>query len=116
MPSSAATPIAISTGDVGRRLIGGAAPSSARPTMSDTCGSCNIMSAHSSYRVDRVATGVPPPMQQRKYRRNEDQGGDRRQHQAADDSTTKWRILLAALTEPERHRHHADDHRQGGHQ
>ena len=40
----------------------------------------------------------------------------RRQQQAPDDGAAERRILFATLSEPERHRQHADDHRQRRHQ
>src|SRR6266403_1260616 len=35
--------------------------------------------------------------------------------QPANYRTAEWRILLPSLTEPQGHRHHADDHRESGH-
>src|SRR5437588_6339795 len=36
--------------------------------------------------------------------------------QTANDSAAKRRVLLAAFAKPERHRHHANDHCERGHQ
>ena len=55
-------------------------------------------------------------VEQREHRRHEEQRRDRREREAADDRAAERRVLLAAFAEPERHRHHADDHRQRGHQ
>ena len=44
-------------------------------------------------------------------------GQDRHSHnQPADNRAAKWRILLAGFTEAKRHRNHADDHGERGHQ
>src|SRR3954465_121183 len=55
-------------------------------------------------------------VQQREYGRDEEQGRDRRERAPADHGAAERRVLLAAFTEAERHGHHADDHRQRGHQ
>ena len=55
-------------------------------------------------------------VQQREQGGNEDQRGDRRQHQPADHRPAERRILFAALAKTQRHRDHADDHRERGHQ
>src|SRR5438445_10833166 len=46
---------------------------------------------------------------------HEDERGDGREHEAADDDAAEGRVLLAALAETERHRQHAENHREGGH-
>src|SRR5437762_12218945 len=48
--------------------------------------------------------------------RDEEQRGKRGHRQAADHRAAERRVLLAALAEPERHRQHADDHRQRRHE
>src|SRR6478672_1404312 len=63
-----------------------------------------------------ISSLCPCSVQPGKHARNEKECGDRRQRQAADDRTTEWCVLLAAFAHPERHRHHADDHREGRHQ
>src|SRR3954453_4232395 len=47
---------------------------------------------------------------------NKHQGRDRCQDEAADHGATERRILLAALTQPQRHRGHTDDHGERRHQ
>src|SRR5713226_5301507 len=47
---------------------------------------------------------------------HEEQRGERRHGQAADDGAAERGVLLAPLAEAERHRQHADDHGEGGHQ
>ena len=56
-----------------------------------------------------------PAMKHGEDRGHEDQGGHGRAEQAADDRSAQRRILLAAIAQPERHRHHADDHGQRRH-
>src|SRR5207302_3278225 len=46
-----------------------------------------------------------------KYDWNEKECRDGRDKQAANDSAAKRCVLLAAFAKPERHRHHADNHR-----
>src|SRR5260221_4438716 len=53
-----------------------------------------------------------PAVQQRKHRRDEKERRDRRERESADHRTSERRGLLAAFAEAERHRHHADDHRE----
>lgn len=65
------------------------------------------------HRLRRVAA---PSTQDRKNHGNEDQRRHGRNQQSADHRAAQRRVLLAALTEAEAHGHHADDHRQGGHQ
>src|SRR5262249_12064983 len=48
--------------------------------------------------------------------RHEKERRNGREQQSADDSATERRVLFAAFTETERHRHHADDHRERRHQ
>ena len=50
------------------------------------------------------------------YRRHEEQCGAGGEDQAADHRAAERRILLAAFAHAERHRRHADDHRQRRHQ
>src|SRR6185295_18011354 len=47
---------------------------------------------------------------------NKHQGGNRREDQSADHGAPERRVLLAALAETQRHRHHADDHGERRHQ
>src|SRR3954468_24710032 len=47
---------------------------------------------------------------------NKHQRGESCKDQAADHGAAKGRILLAALAQPQRHRRHADDHGERGHQ
>src|SRR5581483_10516380 len=47
---------------------------------------------------------------------HEKQRGGRGERQSADDRAAQRGVLLAALADPERHRHHADNHRQRRHQ
>src|SRR5579859_5824000 len=61
---------------------------------------------------DRAAAAVD----QREHGGYEQQGGDGGEAQATDHGAAERRVLLAALAQPQRHRHHADDHGQGGHQ
>ena len=49
------------------------------------------------------------------YMTGQKQGGERGDEQAADDGAAERRILLAAFTQAERHRSHADDHGESGH-
>src|SRR6202171_5835012 len=51
-----------------------------------------------------------------KNHRNKHQRGDRCKDQATDHRASERRVLFAALAEAERHRRHADDHRQRRHQ
>ena len=48
--------------------------------------------------------------------RHEQQRRDGREQQAADDRAAERRVLLGAFADAERHRDHADDHRQRRHQ
>src|ERR687888_2127681 len=57
-----------------------------------------------------------PPAQEAVDDRDEEQRGERRHRESADHGAAQRRVLLAALAEPERHRQHADDHGQRGHQ
>ena len=54
-------------------------------------------------------------MKQSEDRRNENQGCNGCAKQPADHGASERRILLAAVAEAERHRHHADNHRKRGH-
>ena len=56
------------------------------------------------------------PVNQAEHHRHEEQRRDGREHQAADDRAAERRILLAAFAQAQRHRQHADDHRQRRHQ
>ena len=47
---------------------------------------------------------------------NEEERGHGGKDQSADDGAAQRRVLLAAFAQPKRHRHHADDHGQRGHQ
>src|ERR1700719_2341962 len=47
---------------------------------------------------------------------NEDQRGHGCERQSADDRATERCVLLAALPQAQRHRRHADDHGERGHQ
>src|SRR3954470_8151650 len=51
-----------------------------------------------------------------KYHGNKHQGRDGGEDQPADHGPPERGVLLAALAEPQRHRRHADDHRQRRHQ
>src|ERR1700723_712050 len=51
-----------------------------------------------------------------KYHGNKHQCRNRSKDQAADHGAPERRVLLTALAEAERHRQHADDHGQRGHQ
>ena len=55
-------------------------------------------------------------VQQAEDGRDEEQRGDGGHDQAADHGAAERRVLLAAFAQAERHRDHADDHRQRGHQ
>src|ERR1700709_2184865 len=46
----------------------------------------------------------------------EEESGEGGKDQAADYGPAQRSVLLAAIAQPQRHRHHADDHRQCGHQ
>jgi len=46
---------------------------------------------------------------------HKEESGYGRKEQAADNRATQRRVLLAALTQAQRHRHHADDHGKCGH-
>src|SRR5438309_724060 len=46
---------------------------------------------------------------------HEDERGEGREHEAADDDATEGRVLLAAFAETERHRQHAENHRERRH-
>src|SRR5882762_10144971 len=48
--------------------------------------------------------------------RNKNQRRDSRENEAADHRAAERRVLFAALAQSQRHRQHADDHRQRGHQ
>src|SRR5882672_6611832 len=52
----------------------------------------------------------------REDRRHEEKGRYGCKQETADDGASERRILLATLAEPERHRQHADDHGERGHQ
>src|SRR3982750_1548388 len=47
---------------------------------------------------------------------DEDERRRSRENEAADHRTAERRVLLAAFAEAERHRRHADDHRERGHE
>src|SRR5581483_11252648 len=55
-------------------------------------------------------------MQNAKDDRDEHERRDRRKDQAADDGAAERGVLLAAFAETERHRRHADDHGERGHE
>ena len=55
-------------------------------------------------------------MHQAEHHRHKHQRRHRGEHQPADHGPAQRRILLAALTQAQRHRQHADDHRQRRHQ
>ena len=54
-------------------------------------------------------------MEKREYSGNKNQGGGSRHGQAADHGAAQRGILLTAFACPQRHRNHADDHRQRRH-
>src|SRR5471032_1673338 len=51
-----------------------------------------------------------------KHDGNENERRDRRKNQATDHGPPERRVLLAAFAQAERHRRHADDHGERGHQ
>src|SRR5882724_11771110 len=55
-------------------------------------------------------------VQNTKYDRHEKEGGHRGEHKAANHSTAQGRVLFAPFAQAESHRHHANNHRQGGHE
>ncbi len=57
----------------------------------------------------------PHPVQQAKDRRHKDERGHCGAEQSANHCAAEGRILLAAVTEAESHRNHADDHGQRRH-
>ena len=59
---------------------------------------------------------APPPVQQAEENRNKEQRGGSGKNQPADYGSAEWRVLFSTFPQADRHRHHADDHRQGGHQ
>ncbi len=54
-------------------------------------------------------------MHKREEDRDKSQGSKGCEQQAADDGSTQRSILLAAIAESQRHRHHADHHRESRH-
>src|ERR1700748_1047798 len=64
----------------------------------------------------RVIALFEAPMDSREYHRHEKKRGDRREYQSADDGAAQRGILFRALSEPQCHGNHTDDHRQSGHQ
>src|ERR1700679_2416450 len=54
-------------------------------------------------------------MQKTEDRWNEDQSCNGREEQTANDSASQRSILFSAVAGSQRHRYHADDHRQRGH-
>src|ERR1700682_5970291 len=60
--------------------------------------------------------GVVPLVYHTKNHGNKHQGGNRREDKPPDHGTSERRVLFAALAKAERHRRHADNHRQRGHQ
>src|SRR6185437_6322400 len=65
---------------------------------------------------DRVGRLLVPSMGQAEYDRHEHESCDGSKYQAANNSAPERRVLLAAFAEAERHRRHADDHGERGHQ
>src|SRR6266851_6335570 len=59
--------------------------------------------------------GRPAP-QQTVDDRDDEEGGHGGEREAADHRAPEGGVLLGALAQPEGHRQHADDHREGGHQ
>src|SRR5258706_13258208 len=74
--------------------------------------SCECFSSTPTFASLHRVRGRTTPVQQAEYGRDEDERGDSRQQQPADDCTPEPCILLAAIAEPQRHRDHADDHRE----
>src|ERR1700682_4764238 len=60
--------------------------------------------------------GVLLPVYHTKNHGNKHQRGDGCEYKPADHRTSERRILFAALAKAERHRRHADDHRERRHQ
>src|ERR1700739_3312793 len=73
----------------------------------------------SRYRGFRPSRSVPAPLQpsvdNRKHARYEEQCRHGRKQQSADPRAPQRGILFAAFSKPDRHRHHADHHRQRRH-
>src|SRR5207302_7704313 len=65
-----------------------------------------------NYGLARILAGT---MDQAVHSRNEEKRCDRRKSQSADNGASERRILLAAFTEAERQRHHANNHGHGRH-
>src|SRR5580658_4521551 len=71
----------------------------------------------STLRVRTILDSIPTiPVHQAEHRGYKEQSSNRRKRQTADHGAAQRRVLLAAFTQTERHGHHADDHREGGHQ
>src|SRR6266404_1197614 len=54
-------------------------------------------------------------VQNTEYDRHEKEGGHRGEHQAPNHSPAEGRVLFAAFAQPQRHGHHANDHRHCRH-
>src|SRR5262249_23134943 len=114
------------TATVGTRMRSVSRRTSSRPPRRARMPSTNAMTTT----IAPTATAMPPRRWGRgggsagmrpgwckhgEHRRNEQQRRYGREHQPADHRAAERRVLLAAFAEPERHRQHADDHRERGH-
>src|ERR1700688_4977736 len=74
------------------------------------------LSRYRGFRSDGpVPAALQPSMDDRKHARNEKQCRHGCKQQASNHRAAQRRVLFAAFAQPNRHRHHADHHRQRRH-
>src|SRR6202051_4597147 len=78
--------------------------------------SCECFSSTTTFASLHRVLGRTTPVQQAEYGRDEDERGYSREQQPANDCTPERCILLTAVAKDQRHRDHADDHRERCHQ
>src|SRR3984893_2250199 len=70
---------------------------------------------HPAGRRSAMRTAAEVPVHDAEPDRAENQGGHSGEGQSTNHGTTERRVLLAAFTQAQRHRYHADDHGKRGH-
>src|ERR1700716_138840 len=63
-----------------------------------------------------MRTAAEVPVHDAEHHRNENQSGEGCEGKSTNHGTAERRVLLAAFTQAQRHRYHADDHGKRGHQ
>src|SRR5215471_6645418 len=87
-------------------------------SISDSCcTSCVIFLSHYLCGLLCIAAGIrtPAAMHHAEHHGYKEQRGHGGKYQSTNHGASQGRVLLAALTQSERHRHHADDHRHCRH-